>query len=292
MRDLAALGPLLLNFSNIDSIESQIAELSVRNNERLAEEKKSQEEEAKRLAEEKRKEQERLAKEQRKIELEKVALNPGFKGLKLGLTRQEIVQLNVCDKPTLGYYLGVPGETPLIDGQSCYKRKGWTFSFYFADDRLSELKINLGVYTREYAQEIHELLEDKYPVYYEPNKREKQLFFVGKSDKTDWVYRNGEVVLSARYACKQEDAVKDKCYLPGGVEVDYPPEQTAKDEDLWAVKAWCEIGGDGSFIKLRDQYPYACMWATPSLILRYLNTREASVMLSNFPNQELKSGDF
>jgi len=231
------------DFSNVDSIESQIAELSVRNNEWLAVEKKNQEEEAKRLAEEQRKEKERLAeekrkkaeearkekerlaKEQRKLELEKIALNPGFKGLKPGLTRNEIRLMKVCFP-----------ELSSGNSSTCYDRDNMKFQGEFRSGILRVLRLDMGpvVQSQTFFGRVAEHVGDgdividmrraldKYEMDYQYSERDRQLFNEGEKDKLYMVYEKGQVALLLTHIKKSTYDIDNHLF------VEYRDPETAK----------------------------------------------------------------
>ena len=167
---------------------------------RLAEEKRKRDE-AYRLAEEKRKEKDRLSKEQRILELEKVALNPGFRDLKPGFTRNEIRLMKVCS----------PELSP-DNSATCYDidniKFGGTFTSPTAGGVLIILTIDLGRRSGGgFVQVLNEMGDDdpllnmrgtlgsKYVMDYDWSERDRQLYNAQEKENLYTVYAKGQVAL-------------------------------------------------------------------------------------------------
>ena len=184
--------------------KKQEQEAKRKEQERLAEKKrKKQEQEAKRKEQEKkrlaqeREEKKRIAKEKRKLELEKIALNPGFKDLKPGLTREEIQQMKVCS-PELSPY----------NSSTCYDIDNIKFAGLFSGKFLTVLTIDLGPYAGGgFVQGLNEMFDDdpllnmrktlgeKYEMDYDYSERDRQLFNEREKEILYTVYAKGQVAL-------------------------------------------------------------------------------------------------
>ena len=146
--------------------------------------------------EEKRKaEEERKAEEKRK---EEAALNPGFKDIKPGLTKDEIYEVSKCRLSTY------PKE--------CYGLDNIKFRGQFSKDVLNTLYVDLGpivqssgiLYTlNEYLgsdsgniyTKLYQSFKSKYKLAYEFNERDRQLFNEGEKTDLYAVFEDGQVAL-------------------------------------------------------------------------------------------------
>jgi hypothetical protein len=149
--------------------------------------------------EKKEAEAKRLAKEKRKKEREMIALNPGFRDLKPGLTREEIQLLKVCS----------PELSPL-NSATCYDIDNIKFGGWFSSQQvLRVLTIDLGPYLGGgFIQTLTELSEgdpilnmrgtlgEKYEMDYDFSERDLQLFNESEKEILYTVYAKGQVALA------------------------------------------------------------------------------------------------
>jgi uncharacterized protein YjbI with pentapeptide repeats len=167
---------------------------------RLAEEKRKEKE---RLAEEKRKEKERLAEEKRKekerLRKEQIALNPGFRDLKPGLTVDEIRLMKACF-PALSS----------VNSSTCYDMDNMKFEGEFRSGILQVLRLDMGPVVQSsqtFFGRISDHIGDgdivlsmrkalsKYEMDYQFSERDRQLFNEQEKDKLYIVYEKGQVAL-------------------------------------------------------------------------------------------------
>jgi hypothetical protein len=170
---------------------------------------------------------------------EKVGLGYGYKNLKIGMTINDLNQLQVCDRE-ISQFKGHEAfqvshvSRRLYHGYQCYDEKSWSFNFSFPgaefqtteyggslvaateNSRLEILEIITGVYVQESHDHLRGLLGDRYKVEYGFTDTDLERYNKFELDTLYVIYQGGEVALGIARVCDG-----DAQCLPSVIDQDY-----------------------------------------------------------------------
>lgn len=119
----------------------------------------------------------------------------GFKDIKMGMTPNDIVTLNVCKNLD---------DSKIRENKLsgiCYKVAGRDrkFIMFFENNKLIRIRIVMGKFTQEFYNELLGKISKKYPIKYELTEKDRELFNRRQKDVVGYLLDEGRVYLQIAY---------------------------------------------------------------------------------------------